>query len=63
MAEEKPLERATCWIDKTLVRMAKEIAAREEMTLSEVLERELTKPISKRHDRIFHSAEIGEAGA
>lgn len=59
MAEEKPVERATCWIDKDLVRKAKEIAAREDKSLSEVIERELAKPISRRHDRIFSPTDLG----
>ncbi len=56
-------DRMLVWLDKDLVRKAKEIAAREDTTISEVIERELAKPINRRHDKLFAPAELGEAGA
>ncbi|HXD87037.1 MAG TPA: hypothetical protein VN641_11115 [Urbifossiella sp.] len=47
-----------------MVRMAKEIAAREGITLSEVIERDLRAALSRRHSRIFAvaAAELGGEG-
>lgn len=55
MASERPRqpERTACWIEKTLVRLAKEVAAREEKTVSEVIERYLRAPLTRRHDALF----------
>ncbi|MFO0806703.1 MAG: DUF6364 family protein [Gemmataceae bacterium] len=50
-------DRTAVWIDKRLVKQAKEIAAREECTISEIVEKLLRSPLSKRHARAF--AETG----
>ena len=68
MADSRESEsppRATCWINKTMVRMAKEIAAREGITLSETIERDLNASLRRRYSRLFgvSAEEIGESGA
>lgn len=59
MAEEKALERVSCWIDRIIIRQAKEIAAREDKSLSEVLERELRSSVARRHGKLFAPADTG----
>lgn len=62
---QEKVERASCWIEKELVRLAKEVAAREDISVSEAIERELAGPIQRRHRKLFPAeyAELGEAGA
>ena len=62
MPDDKKVERTACWIDKDIVRKAKEIAAREDSTISEVVERLLRSPILRRHDKLFTPVELGESG-
>lgn len=50
-------DRTAVYIDRRLVRQAKEIAAREGTTISEIMEKLIRSPLSKRHARTF--AEIG----
>lgn len=62
---EQKIERASCWIDRDLVRLAKEIAAREGISASEAIERDFAPAIQKRHRKLFphEYAELGgEAG-
>lgn len=53
MAADAKIERAACWIDKRLHQMAKELAARENLSIPEVLERDLAKPITRRYEKVF----------
>ncbi len=50
-------DRTAVYIDKRLVKQAKEIAAREDCTISEIMEKILRSPLSKKHARTF--AETG----
>lgn len=63
MADEKDVDRATCWIDRALLKIAKEIAVREDKTIPEVLEKLLRPALTKLHTRLFVPSETGEAGA
>ncbi len=49
--------RTAVWIDKSLVRQAKEIAARKDQSISELIESLLRSPLSRKHERTF--AETG----
>jgi len=62
---EQKIERRTCWINESLHQMAKEIASREGLSIPEVMERDLTAPLTRRYRRMFPDAEVdlgGEAG-
>lgn len=56
MDDEKKLtsrDRTPVWIDRRIVRAAKEIAAREGSTISDLVEKLLRKPMAKKHDQTF----------
>lgn len=52
-------DRTTCWLRRDYVRLAKEIAAREDDTVSEVIERLLRVPLHKQHSRLFAAPDTG----
>lgn len=56
-------DRTVVWIDKALVKLAKEIAAREDGTISEVVERLLKSKLVRLHTRLFIPAETGDPGS
>jgi len=58
-------DRQQVWIDREILRQAKTIAAIEDRTLSEVLERDLRPAIRRRFEKAMEraAAELGEAGA
>lgn len=62
---DKQVERASCWIDREIHRLAKEVAVREGLSISEVIERDLETSIRRRHRKLFPAeyADLGEAGA
>ena len=53
MVKAKEVEpvRDNCWISREIMRLVRAIAARDRMTISEVLERELSTPIRRRYQR------------
>lgn len=58
--QEQEVSRKSAWIDSTLIRDAKTIAAREDVTVSEVLERILRPGMAKEMKRVVNKlADIG----